>query len=124
MGTEIKTWQIVNGKLTPIDTTLKDEGRNEPYVFFPALLKSNVLSRTELKKAFVEFDPNEDESKVGYYLSLISSQLGMVKNDFLRQVVAYQYPRHKWEKDNFLIREQYRNLVREVLEELEAVNHK
>ena len=33
MGTEIKTWQIVNGKLAAIDTALKDQGRT---VFYDA----------------------------------------------------------------------------------------
>lgn len=87
-------------------------------ILFPALLKTKTLTRDQLKKAFVDFDPKDDEKKVGYYLSLVSSQLGMTKNDFLRQVVAYEYPRHHWEKDNFSIREQYRNLVKEVLAEL------
>ena len=87
-------------------------------ILLPALLKTKVLSRDQLKKAFVDFDPRHDESKVGYYLSLVSSQLGMKKNDFLRQVVAYEYPRHHWEKDNFAIRPEYRDLVKEVLEEL------
>ena len=88
-------------------------------IFFPALLKTKVLTRDQMIKAFIEFDPNYDESKVGYYLSLVSSQLGMKKNDFLRQVVAYEYPRHNWEKDNFSIREQYRDFVKEVLGEVE-----
>lgn len=87
-------------------------------ILFPALLKTNILTRNELKKAFVDFDPSYEESKVGYYLTLVSSQLGMKKNDFLRQVVAYEYPRHRWEKDNFSIREEHRGLVEEVLREL------
>lgn len=87
-------------------------------ILFPALLKTRVLSRNQMKKAFVDFDPNYDESKVGYYLTLVSSQLGMKKNDFLRQVVAYEYPRHHWEKDNFAIRPEYRDLVKEVLDKL------
>lgn len=87
-------------------------------IIFPALLKTQVLTRAQVKKAFVDFDPKYDESKVGYYLTLVSSQLGMTKNDFLRQVVAYEYPRHHWEKDNFSIREEYRDLVKEVLTEL------
>lgn len=87
-------------------------------ILFPALLKTKVLSRDQLKKEFVDFDPNYDESKVGYYLSLVSSQLGMKKNDFLRQVVAYEYPRHPWEKDNFSIRPEHRDLVKEVLTDL------
>jgi hypothetical protein len=87
-------------------------------ILFPALLKTDVLSRSQLKKAFVDLGPNYDESKVGYYLSLISFQLGIKKNDFLRQVVAYGYPRHHWEKDNFAIRPEHRQLVQEVLHEL------
>lgn len=31
MGTEIKTWEIVDGKLASVDTALKTEGRTEPY---------------------------------------------------------------------------------------------
>ncbi len=89
-------------------------------VFLPACLKSKAITRIALNKEFVDFDPTHDKAKVGYYLSLISSQLGMAKNDFLRQVIAYDYPRHPWEKDNFAIREEYRDLVREVLDELQS----
>jgi hypothetical protein len=87
-------------------------------ILFPALLKTKVVSRDQLKKEFIGFDPKADENKVGHYLSLVSSQLGMAKNDFLRQVVAYEYPRHHWEKDNFSVRDEYRDLVKEVLGEL------
>lgn len=87
-------------------------------IVLPACLKTKVLTRRELKKAFVDFDPTDDESKVGYYLSLVSSQLGMKKNDFLRQVIAYDKPKHPWKKDNFSIKEEYRELVRDVLGEL------
>lgn len=90
-------------------------------ILFPSLLNTkepDKLSRDQLSSKFVEFDQNYDESKVGFYLTSISSQLGMKKNDFLRQVVAYEYPRHHWEKDNFSIRPKYRDLVLEVLEEL------
>jgi hypothetical protein len=51
-------------------------------------------------------------------LHYIASQLGMKKNDFLRQAVSYEYPRHHWEKDNFAIRPEYKDLIKEVLEEL------
>ena len=37
MGTEIRTWQIVNGKLASIDTTLAAQGRTEPYDLEPWL---------------------------------------------------------------------------------------
>jgi hypothetical protein len=87
-------------------------------IVFPALLKSPTVSRDQLKKAFVDFDATYDESKVGYYLTLVSSQLGMKKNDFLRQVVAYDYPRYRWEKDNFSLRPEFRSLVEGILSTL------
>lgn len=87
-------------------------------IVFPALLSTKVVTREALKKAFVRFDPQYDQSKIGHYLTLVSSQLGMKKNDFLRQVVAYDYPRHRWEKDNFSIHEEYRELVGDLLSSL------
>lgn len=61
-------------------------------VLLPALLKHKTLSREQLKKELLANDSTLDESKVGYYVSTMSSQLGMKKNEFHRQVVAYEYP--------------------------------
>jgi len=89
-------------------------------ILLPACMKKNVVTRDQLEKEFIEFDPEEDESKVGYYISLISVQLGLKKNDFLRQVVEYSYPKHHWKKDNFSIRAEYRDLVKEILKEIKG----
>jgi hypothetical protein len=40
MGTEIKTWQIIQGKLDSIDNALKNEGRTELYDLEPWLASS------------------------------------------------------------------------------------
>jgi hypothetical protein len=76
------------------------------------------VTRDELKKAF--FDRGEADSvrDAGYFLSLISQQVGMEKNAFLRQVIAYEYPNNPWEKDNYRIGDGYRELVAQVLSEL------
>jgi len=37
MGTEIKTWQIIDGRLIQVDAALKNEGRTEPYDLEPWL---------------------------------------------------------------------------------------
>lgn len=87
-------------------------------VLLPALVKQGTLTREELKKKLLASERSLDASKVGYHLTTISSQLGMEKNDFLRQVVAYEYPTYAWEKDNFALRDEYRDLVREVLDAL------
>ncbi len=58
---------------------------------------------------------------------MIKSQVILVcqsalKNDFLRQIVAYEYPNYAWEKDNFSLREEYKDLVREVLSDINCGN--
>ncbi len=89
-------------------------------ILLPLLLKQKTLSREQLKKALLEHEPDLDVSKVGFHLTIVSSQLGMKKNDFLRQVVAYGYPTYEWEKDNFSLQEEYKDLVSGVLRELKT----
>lgn len=89
-------------------------------ILLPACLKHKVLTRDQLKKEFIEVS-GFDESEVGHCISTISSQLGMAKNDFLRQLVSYEYPRHHWEKDNFSIRDEFRDVMIRVLEELKHI---
>jgi len=89
-------------------------------VLLPVLLGQRTLTREQLKEELLKHEPSMDSSKVGYSLTTISSQLGMTKNDFLRQVLTYKYPTYTWEKDQFSLREEYADLVREVLESLET----
>lgn len=89
-------------------------------ILLPAGLRLGRLSRDELKQEFVNHDKNIDTSKVGFLLSAISSQMGMLKNDFLRQVIGYDYPNNAWEKDNYYVKDGYKDLVRGVIEELEG----
>jgi len=78
-----------------------------------------MISRDELKQEFVNYGEADNTRDAGYFLSLISQQIGMEKNSFLRQVIEYEYPQHEWEKDNYRIRDNYQNLVKEVLDKLE-----
>jgi len=55
----------------------------------------------------------------GYFISLISTQLGMERNDFLRQVIEYEYPNYPWEKDNYSLKPEFVSLVEEVIESIE-----
>ena len=84
-------------------------------IMLPALLKNKTLTRKKKKKEFVKVGEAPDENKAGYFIALISGQLGQAKKDFLRQIISYEYPRNPWEKDNFSIREEYRDLVRELI---------
>ncbi len=85
-------------------------------ILIPACLTREKLSREELKEEFLRSNPDVEPSKAGFSLSVISGQMGMKKNDFLRQVIGYEYPNYEWEKDNYFIRSEYRDLISEVLE--------
>ncbi len=84
-------------------------------VFLPTCLERDRVTREELKRELVKRNMVTDLSKAGYVLTIISAQIGMQKNDFLRQVIGYEYPNNPWEKDNYFIRPEYRSLVKEVL---------
>lgn len=86
--------------------------------FLPILLEKEIITREELKREFVKQKAAPDESQAGYFLSLISNQLGHQWKDYLRQVIQYEYPKHSWEKDNFKIKKEYKDLVRDVLMEI------
>lgn len=87
-------------------------------VLLPACLGNKIVTREQLKRELGAVDASIDPSKLGIHLATISVQLGMKKNDFLRQVLSYEYPTHHWEKDNFAVRPEYRTLATEVLEHL------
>jgi hypothetical protein len=84
-------------------------------VLLPVCLERGRVSRDDLRKEFVKQGQAESISQAGYFMSLISQQIGMAKNDFLRQVIGYEYPNNPWEKDNYHIRDEYREPVKEVL---------
>jgi len=84
--------------------------------FLPILIeKDGTMTRSQLLKEFVKRGAAENESQAGYYMSLISNQLGHEWKGFLRQVISYGTPNQPWEKDNFKIREGYEELVKKVL---------
>lgn len=85
-------------------------------ILLPVLLKKDKITREQLKKEFVRVGEATDENKAGYFIALISNQLGQTKKDFLRQIIHYEYPKYHWEKDNFSIRPEYKELVKEILE--------
>lgn len=89
-------------------------------ILLPIALKQEQVQRETLKQEFVEHGIAEEVNKAGLQVTGISQQFGLEKNAFLRQVVGYEYPNNPWEKDNYFIRDQHRDLVKQVLKELDA----
>lgn len=87
-------------------------------ILLPTALKHKKVQRDKLKEEFVKHGIADDVNKAGLHLTVISQQLGLEKNAFLRQVVGYEYPNNPWEKDNYFIRDEYRETVKAVLDEL------
>ncbi len=85
-------------------------------VLIPACFEHGVATRDILKEEFVKRGFAETESQAGSFMSLISSQFGHERNDFLRQVIKYEFPNYHWEKDNYSIKSEYSELVNEVIE--------
>jgi len=104
---EEKLWQYLSKKLYS-SQRIKD-------YFLPILLEKGQVTREQLRKEFVNLKAAPDESQAGYFLSLISNQLGHKWKDYLRQIIYYDFPNHPWEKDNFMIRKEYLDLVKKVL---------
>ena len=92
-------------------------------ILLPSCLKTRVLTIEQFRRAFVDFDPNCGETKIRNHMIHVSTALGMKTNNFLRQVIEYEYPNHHWIKDNFSVKDRYRQLVTEVLQQLKAEGH-
>lgn len=89
-------------------------------VLFPVCLERGTVGREEIKQEMVTCGEAPDLRRAGLFLSLISQQVGLEKNDFLRQVIGYGYPEDTWKKDNYHIKDEYRELVARVLQELDS----
>ena len=86
-------------------------------VLLPACLKKGMITRAQLVLEFMDKGLNADQAGIGRFISLISSQFGMAKNDFLRQAIGYSYPENPWQKDNYFIRDEYKEMIARVLAE-------
>ena len=89
-------------------------------LLLPECLKRPTVTRDQLKDLVAQTE-SADAGKVGMALSSLSAQLGRKENDFLRQVLGYGYPNRPWEKDEFFIRPDHRELVAEILQEVRPV---
>ncbi len=84
-------------------------------IMLPKILKDKIVTRAQLKQEFINKKIAIDDKSAGSIMSLISIQMGMKKNDFLRQVISYEYPNNPWEKDNYKISEDYKDFLHSFL---------
>jgi len=90
-------------------------------ILLPLVLENDFVTRQMLKDNIVSNGYSDDKYSFTV-VSSISSQMGMKKNDFLRQIIEYSYPNYSWEKENYKIREGYSDIITNILSELDSSN--
>lgn len=76
-----------------------------------------VVTRDMIKKELVKKGEAVDEGKAGIILTTISRGIGIEARDYLRQIIQYD-KLNPWEKENYKLSEKYKELVRNILLEL------
>jgi len=86
-------------------------------ILLPLCLTHKVVTREVIKKELINKEEAEDEGKAGIILTTISREIGIERRDYLRQIIRYDKP-NPWEKENYRLVEDYKDLVKSILEEL------
>lgn len=90
-------------------------------VLLPLCLDHDPVKRDDIKNELVKRKEARDEGQAGIILTTISRELGVRRRDYLRQVIRYEKP-NPWEKENYRIEAEYKDMVSELLGELGAQN--
>jgi hypothetical protein len=86
-------------------------------ILIPLCLKHDRVTREMLKEELINRKEAEDEGKAGIIISTISREIRLKRRDYLRQVIQYDKVGTS-RKENYRIEEKYKELVKNVLEEL------
>jgi len=88
-------------------------------ILLPLCVKHEVVNREMIKKELLRKGEAKDDRQAGIILTTISREIGIAKRDYLRQIIRYEKdPSKPWEKENYRLVEHYRDLVKNILEEL------
>jgi uncharacterized protein YifN (PemK superfamily) len=87
-------------------------------ILLPLCLKYDVVSREMVKKELVLRKMAKDLGQAGLVLSTVSAMIG--RDELLGAIIMYDKPK-PWKKDNFRLKEEYKGLVQEVIEELKEI---
>ncbi|MCK4324579.1 MAG: hypothetical protein KAW89_08625 [Armatimonadetes bacterium] len=98
-------------------------------ILLPLCLDHEPVGRDEIIEQLCAREEAQDEGQAGTITSTISRELAIEKRDYLRQVIRYdryesmEYDSHGSARDNFRIPEEYKPLVRELLNELDTTEN-
>ena len=86
-------------------------------ILLPLCLDHEPIKRDEIKNELTRRKEARDEGQAGIILTTVSRELGIKQRDYLRQVIRYDKP-NLWEKENYIIEEKYKGMIRDLLSEL------
>jgi ribosomal protein S24E len=86
-------------------------------ILLPLCLKYEVVTREMIKEELIKKGEAEDKGEAGIIVTTISREIGIEQRDYLRQIIKYDKP-NPWEKENYRLVEEYKDLVKCVLEDL------
>jgi len=95
----------------------RDTPRRIREILLPLCLKHKVVTREMIKEELINKGEANDEGKAGRILTTISREIGYAPRDYLRQIIKYD-KLNDWEKENYRIVENYKNLVQSILNDL------
>ncbi len=73
-----------------------------------------------LKEELIKREEASEEGNAGIIVTTISKEIGIAERDYLRQIIRYEKP-NPWEKENYRLVEKYKGMVKNLLEELNAL---
>jgi len=86
-------------------------------ILLPLCSEHPIVTRNMIKEELLKRGEAEDETSAGKIITTISREIGIEKRDYLRQILRYdKISEHQ--KENYRISEEYKQLVKEILSEL------
>lgn len=86
-------------------------------ILIPLILENDIVTREMIKKRLIKNNEVTDEGKAGIIITSISREIGLKNRDYLRQIIQYEKP-NPWEKENYKLVGKYKNLLKEILNEI------
>jgi len=86
-------------------------------ILLPLCLEHPIVTRNMIKEELLKRGEAEDETSAGIIITHISREIGIEKRDYLRQILRYDKINED-QKENYRISEEYKQLVKEILSEL------
>lgn len=103
---------------------LKKEGitpKRVKDILLPLCLNNPIVSREMIKEELIKQDNALEYGKAGIIVTTISKEIGIAERDYLRQIIKYEKPKPS-EKENYRLVNKYKNMVKNLLKELNVHN--